>query len=141
PKSTRNLYLKAAALFLAIGVLLYSSFFTNPRGILDSVLTFKYWTKTGEAGIYNRESSTYFEWLRQEESPILLLGGIGVVAALIRARSYFTVFCAFWAMGIFTAYSLVPYKTPWLALSIILPLTIMAGYAIGEAYKPGLRVF
>jgi uncharacterized protein (TIGR03663 family) len=141
PKSTRNLYLKAAALFLAIGVLLYSSFFTNPHGILDSVLTFKYWTKTGEAGIYNREWSTYLEWLRQEESPILLLGGIGVVAALIRARSYFIVFCAFWAMGIFTAYSLVPYKTPWLALSIILPLSIMAGYAIGEAYKPGLRVF
>ncbi|HEY2498793.1 MAG TPA: flippase activity-associated protein Agl23 [Candidatus Angelobacter sp.] len=139
PKNTRNLYLKAAALFLAIGILLYSSFFTNPRGILDSVLTFTYWTKTGQTGIYNREWSTYFDWLRQEESPILFLGGIGVVVALIRARSYFTVFCAFWAMGIFTAYSLVPYKTPWLALSIILPLTIMAGYAIGEAYKPGLR--
>jgi predicted membrane-bound mannosyltransferase len=44
-------------------------------------------------------------------------------------------------MGIFAAYSLVPYKTPWLALSIILPLTIMAGYVIGEAYKPGLRAF
>jgi predicted membrane-bound mannosyltransferase len=42
-------------------------------------------------------------------------------------------------MGIFAAYSLVPYKTPWLALSIILPLTIMAGYLVGEAYKPGTR--
>jgi predicted membrane-bound mannosyltransferase len=44
-------------------------------------------------------------------------------------------------MGIFAAYSLVPYKTPWLVLSIILPLTIMAGYVIGEAYQPGLRAF
>ncbi len=136
-----KLYLKAAALFVAIAVLFYSSFFTNPRGILDSVLTFTYWTKTGQTSIYNRDWLTYKDWLFQEEWPILLLGALGVVVALIRARSYFTVFCAFWTMGIFAAYSLVPYKTPWLALSIILPLVIMAGYVIGEAYQPGLRAF
>jgi uncharacterized protein (TIGR03663 family) len=135
----RKLYLQAAALFAAVAILLYSSFFTNPRGILDSVLTFTYWAKTGQSGIYNREWSTYLSWLWQEEAPILLLGGIGTAVALIRARSYFVVFCAFWSMGIFAAYSLVPYKTPWLALSIILPLTIMAGYLVGEAYKPGTR--
>ena len=136
-----KLYLKAAGLFLAIGILLYSSFFTNFKGILDSVLTFTYWTKTGQTGIYNREWTTYFSWLWSEEAPILVLGGIGTMVALVRARGYFTVFCAFWSMGIFAAYSLVPYKTPWLALSIILPLTIMAGYVIGEAYQPGLRAF
>jgi uncharacterized protein (TIGR03663 family) len=136
---SKKLYLQAAALFAAMGILLYSSFFTNPRGILDSLLTFTYWTKTGQSGIYNREWSTYVSWMWQEEAPILVLGTIGTVVALIRARSYLIVFCAFWSMGIFAAYSLVPYKTPWLALSIILPLTIMAGYIIGEAYQPGTR--
>ncbi|MBZ5507764.1 MAG: TIGR03663 family protein [Acidobacteriia bacterium] len=140
-RSTKLLYVKAAALFAAIGILFYSSFFTNPRGILDSVLTFTYWTKTGQNGIYNRDWSTYVSWLLREESPILILGGIGTLVALVRARSFFTVFCAFWSLGIFAAYSLVPYKTPWLALSIILPLTIMVGYLIGEAYQPGLRAF
>ena len=135
----RRLYLQAAALFVAIAILLYSSFFTNPRGILDSVLTFTYWTKTGRTGIYNREWSTYFSWLWQEEAPVLLLGSLGTVVALIRARSYLTVFCAFWSIGIFAAYSLVPYKTPWLALSIILPLAIMAGDLVGQAYQPGTR--
>jgi uncharacterized protein (TIGR03663 family) len=140
-RRTRKLYLQAAALFAAIAILFYSSFFTNPRGILDSVLTFTYWTKTGRTGIYNREWSTYFSWLWLEEAPILVLGLIGTVVALIRARSYLTVFCAFWSIGIFTAYSLVPYKTPWLALSIILPLAIMAGDLIGQAYQPGTRAF
>ncbi|MFI5107069.1 MAG: flippase activity-associated protein Agl23, partial [Terriglobales bacterium] len=120
------LYLQATALFVAIAVLFYSSFFTNSKGILDSVLTFTYWTKTGQSGIYNREWSTYWDWLLREERPILFLGGIGVVVALVRARGYFTVFCAFWSLGTAAAYSLVPYKTPWLALSIILPLVIMA---------------
>jgi uncharacterized protein (TIGR03663 family) len=137
--SAKKLYLQALALFAAIAILLYSSFFTNPKGILDSVLTFTYWSKTGQSGIYNREWSTYISWLWSEEAPVLVLGTIGTAVALIRARNYLTVFCAFWSMGIFAAYSLVPYKTPWLALSIILPLTIMAGYLIGEAYKPGAR--
>ena len=136
---TKKLYLQAAAIFVAISVLLYSSFFTNPKGILDSVLTFTYWTKTGRTGIYNREWSTYFSWLWQEEAPILVLGLIGTVVALIRVRSFLTVFCAFWSIGIFAAYSLVPYKTPWLALSIILPLVIMAGDLVGQAYQPGTR--
>jgi predicted membrane-bound mannosyltransferase len=63
------------------------------------------------------------------------------VLALVKARSRFLVFCAFWTLGIFAAYSLVPYKTPWLALSLILPLALMAGYLIGELYQPGLRAF
>ncbi len=139
PGGRTKLYLTAAGLFVVIGVLLYSSFFTNPKGILDSVRTFTYWSKTGQAGIYNREWWTYFVWMWQEEAPILVLGAIGTLVAFFRARSYFTVFCAFWSVGIFAAYSLVPYKTPWLALSLILPLTIMSGYAVSVAFQPGLR--
>jgi len=137
--SNKKLFLIAAAIFVTIGVLLYSSFFTNPRGILDSILTFTYWTKTGEHGIYNREWSTYFEWMWAEERSLLILGGLGVFTAFVRARSYFTVFCAFWTVGIIAAYSLVPYKTPWLVLSLLLPLAIMSGYLVSEAYQPGLR--
>ena len=134
-----KLYLICAGIFVVIGVLLYTSFFTNPKGILDSVRTFTYWSRTGQTGIYNREWWTYFAWMWQEEAPILVLGAIGTLVAPFRARSYFTVFCAFWSVGIFAAYSLVPYKTPWLALSLILPLTIMSGYAVSVAFQPGLR--
>jgi uncharacterized protein (TIGR03663 family) len=137
--SNARLYLNAAAIFIVLGVLFYSSFFTNPKGILDSVRTFTYWTKTGQTSIYNREWSTYFFWMWSEEAPVLVLGGIGTLVALFRARSYFTVFCAFWSIGIFAAYSLVPYKTPWLVLSLILPLTLMSGYLIDVAFQPGLR--
>jgi uncharacterized protein (TIGR03663 family) len=135
----RKWWFHAGLLFVAIGVLLYTSFFTYPRGILEAFLTFTYWTRTGEHGIYNREWSTYFTWLWQEESPILLLGGAGTLLALLRARSRLMVFCAFWSIGIFAAYSLVPYKTPWLALSLILPLALMAGYLVNESLQAGAR--
>jgi uncharacterized protein (TIGR03663 family) len=141
PADVRKSYWKAVGIFVAIGVLFYSSFFTNPRGILDSVLTFTYWTKTGKNGIYNREWSTYLEWMWREEAPILVLGFLGALVALFRAPRRETVFSAFWTVGIIAAYSLVPYKTPWLALSLILPLVLMTGYLINELYQPGLRAF
>ena len=42
------------------------------------------------------------------------------------------VFAAAWAFGILAAYSLIPYKTPWLMLSFVVPMAIAAGYAIQE---------
>ena len=42
--------LAAAAAFVASYVLLYTSFFTNPRGLIDSVRTFLLWTGRGVEG-------------------------------------------------------------------------------------------
>ena len=82
--NNKKLYLEAAGLFVAISVILYSSFFTNPGGILDSLRTFTFWTKTGHSGIYDKEWWTYARWMLTEEAPILILGAIGVVVALAR---------------------------------------------------------
>jgi len=37
-----------------------------------------------------------------------------------------------WAFGLLAAYTIIPYKTPWLAVSFILPMCIIAGYAVNE---------
>jgi uncharacterized protein (TIGR03663 family) len=126
----------AVLLFVAISVLLFSSFFTNfPRGVYDSLRTFQIWTHTGtQTTQYRAPWWTYLDWLRREELPILALGIMGIVAALWRASNRFAVFAAFWTLGIMAAYSLVPYKTPWLTLNLILPLAIMAGYGLSQWY-------
>ena len=128
PWSDTRLAILAASVFVVIWVIFYSSFFTNfPQGVIDSVTTYTIWTKTSSAAnVY--DWTKYFEWLGKAELPILILGFCGIVTALAQARTRFTVFVAFWAMGIFAAYSLIPYKTPWLQLSIILPFVIIAGY-------------
>jgi uncharacterized membrane protein len=66
------------------------------------------------------------------EAPILLLAALGVIFALAKQRNRFVIFAAFWSMGISLAYSLIPYKTPWLMISFVLPMTIVAGYAVAE---------
>ncbi|HMF89762.1 MAG TPA: flippase activity-associated protein Agl23 [Candidatus Angelobacter sp.] len=130
-----EIYAAAALLFLAVWVLLYSSFFTNfPQGVLDSVRTFGYWFKTSKSD-HSYGVTKYLEWLWQQEAPVLILGAVGIVIALWRARSRFAVFTAFWSLGILAAYSLVSYKTPWCALNILLPGIIMAGYGLERLYQ------
>jgi predicted membrane-bound mannosyltransferase len=66
------------------------------------------------------------------ESPVFILSALGTLIALIKARHRFAIFSAFWAFGMLTAYTLIPYKTPWLALSFLLPMCIIGGYGINE---------
>ncbi|MGH9568693.1 MAG: flippase activity-associated protein Agl23, partial [Candidatus Angelobacter sp.] len=138
PRARRNnlfLYANAGLLFVVIWVLFYSSFFTNfPQGVYDSVRTYTFWLKTsGNANVYSW--TKYLEWLGKSEMAALVLGTLGSMIALVRARNRFAVFTAFWSWGILAAYSLLPYKTPWLALNIVLPIGIMGGYAIGQNYE------
>jgi uncharacterized protein (TIGR03663 family) len=94
------LYATAALVFATVGILFYSSFFTNfPKGVYDSVRTFGYWTKTGQTDDPH-ELFTYLKWLWREEAPILFLGSAGIVIALFQARHRFAVFTAFWSLGI-----------------------------------------
>jgi uncharacterized protein (TIGR03663 family) len=130
-----RLYATAALVFVAVWVTLYSSFFTNfPQGVFDSVATFGPWFKTSSSA-HTYSWKQYLAWLWNEEAPILILGGLGLAIVFGRASSRWAVFCAFWAAGILAAYSLVPYKTPWLALNILLPFILVAGYGLEELYR------
>jgi uncharacterized protein (TIGR03663 family) len=124
----------AIAVFLFINILFYSSFFTNKQGIYDSISALAIWSKTSETShVY--PWYTYFKWLWTPEPALLLLGGVGILLALILAENRFVIFTAAWAIGTTSAYSIIGYKTPWLALSFILPLTIISGYMVEVVYK------
>jgi uncharacterized protein (TIGR03663 family) len=121
----------AAAVFVFINVVFYSSFFTNAKGVGDALETFKVWTKTGTSDFHKKDFQTYVWWLGKEESPVLVLATIGAAASLFaRRRNRFAVFAGAWAFGTALAYSLIPYKTPWLMLSFTVPMAIAGGYAV-----------
>ena len=125
----------AILIFVGLNVLFYSSFFTNyPKGIYDALRTFDFWSKTGkEAHVH--PITTYIKWLIQQESPLLFLGSLGAIASVFSRKRPVALFCSLWAFGLTAAYSLVPYKTPWLVLNFIAPLAIAAGYAIQTIYE------
>ncbi len=122
----------ALVLFIFINVLFYSSFFTYWKGVGGAVESLQIWAKTGTKD-HGHPWYTYLDWLWQEEAPLLILGTIGAVVALIFRRR-FAVFVGAWAFGTLAAYSLIPYKTPWLMLSFTVPLAIIGGYAVQAIY-------
>ena len=135
PMSLSLWIMLALLVFLAVNILFYSSFFKNyPKGIYDALKTFDFWTKTGkEAHVHS--PSTYLKWLTWQESPLLFLGAVGAAFAVLKPKNSFALFTALWAFGLVAAYSLVPYKTPWLTLNFIVPLAIVAGYAVQAIYE------
>ncbi len=122
------------ALFAFVNVLFYSSFFTNAKGVGDSLQTYMIWAKTGKQE-HVHPIYQHLMWMIQMESPILMLGLVGAFLAVVRANNRFALFAAQWGFGLLAAYSLVPYKTPWLLLNFIVPLAVAGGYAVNELYS------
>ncbi|HMF54893.1 MAG TPA: flippase activity-associated protein Agl23 [Pyrinomonadaceae bacterium] len=126
--------LAAVALFLAVCVLFYSSFFSNyPKGIWDAIEAFKFWSKTGKTE-HAHAWYQYIQWLWSEEAVLLITGAVGTLIAFIAAKNRFAIFAGLWAVGIISAYSLITYKTPWLSLNFIIPLAVIGGYGIDAIY-------
>ena len=122
----------AAAIFIYLGILFFSSFFTYPEGVKAAFEAYSLWTKTGSKDHTQNGMWAYFEWGYQSELPIFVLSSVGTTIALIKARHRFAMFTGLWAFGLLAAYTLIPYKTPWLALSFLLPMCLVAGYGINE---------
>jgi predicted membrane-bound mannosyltransferase len=122
----------AATVFIYVGVLFFSSFFTYPEGVIKAFEAYAVWTKTGTKDHTQNGMWAYLKWGMRIEAPIMILSALGTLMALFKARHRFAVFTGFWAFGMFAAYTIIPYKTPWLALSFLLPMCIIAGYAINE---------
>jgi uncharacterized protein (TIGR03663 family) len=123
--------LAAAVAFVAVYVVLFSSFFSNPDGLVDSLATFTIWTQTGtEAQVQPLQQ--YLLWMLQADAPILTLGFIGGLVVAWRAPGLTAVFIGLCALGTTAAYSLVAYKTPWIALNMLVPLAVVAGLGLDE---------
>ena len=124
----------ALIIFVVLNVVFYSSFFTNSQGVYDALKTFDIWAKTGQTA-HVHPAYRYIEWLGSQESPLLFLGVVGAAIALLKPKNSFAVFTALWAFGLIAAYTLIPYKTPWLVLNFIVPLAMISGVVAQFIYE------
>jgi uncharacterized protein (TIGR03663 family) len=117
--------------FAAVYVPLFTSLGQNPDGLGDSFASLAVWTQTG-AETQVQPLQQYLVWMARPELHILVLGTIGGLIVAWRGNSRVEVFLGLWALGITMAYSIVTYKTPWIALNMIVPLAILGGIAVRE---------
>lgn len=124
-----------ALVFAVPYILLYTSFFTNPAGLVDSFRSYLPWTEKGFEGTGHEKPWTYFlELLVTFEPVALICGALGSAVALQR-RNPFGIFCGVWWLTQLAVYSAIPYKTPWLVSNIVLPLALSSGFFVAEVWK------
>lgn len=124
----------AAVAFAVPYVLLYTSFFTNPQGLVDSVRTFFLWAGKGIEGAEHAKPWHYFPRLLLSFETVAVACAVAGGVLALRRRDAFGTFCALWAAGELAAYSLLRYKTPWLDLNIVLPAAIAGGMLFRQAF-------
>jgi uncharacterized protein (TIGR03663 family) len=130
---------------LLVSFLMFSSFFKNPKGIMDSFLSFRtYFEKASDAGFHSHPWPYYLKMLgfsRYRNGPVwsealmLVLAVLGCIAALkpvLNKDSHplFVRFVCFYALLSTVIYSSIPYKTPWNMLPFYIGVILLAGNGI-----------
>jgi len=138
-----------------VGGFLFTSCFSNLRGVPDSVLTYEAWfNRAGGASTHIYPWHFYFErllWFHPPRSPvwteatIALLATMGSVSAFVGNRAVmpqpgFVRFVAFYTIVLAGIYALVPYKTPWCLLGFWSGAVILAGVGLAAFWRAATSV-
>jgi uncharacterized protein (TIGR03663 family) len=125
----------SVGLFLMSTILFFSSFFGNySQGMHEAVATYSHWFRTGMTQ-HKAPWYTYLNWLLREEPGILFSAMCGTVVALLHRRNRFALFAGLWSFTILFAYSVLPYKTPWILVNALLPMSLSAGHAAEQLWN------
>ena len=135
----------AVGLLVAVGVsaIFYSSFFTHPRGVLDSYLTYATYLGRGSGHdtAHVHPWHYYLQMLvfaKYEGGPVWTEGAIALLAIVgfvvaVRGRPVAGMdgrllrFIALYTAAMTVVYSALPYKTPWCMLGFLHGMILLAG--------------
>lgn len=135
----------ALGVWIAVALVLFSSFFTNAHGPLDSFRTYSPWLhRAAGASAHIHPWYFYFErlaWFHHGKGPvwseglILALALIGAVNAFVRGNqpeldAGFVRFLVFYTLLLTLIYCLIGYKTPWCLLSFWNGMILLAGVGV-----------
>ncbi len=137
--------LAMVAAALTVSIVLFTSFFTNWNGPIDSLRTYLPWFgRAGGQSPHIHPWSFYFErllWFHFPKGPvwtealIFLLAVAGWTAALWGRKPAdgcvrFLRFAGFYAFGLTAVYTVIPYKTPWCLVGFHHAFILLAGAAL-----------
>jgi len=146
----RGHLLLAIAGAVVVWGLFYSSFFTNPAGLLDSFRSYAtYFDRAGNNQLHIHPWYYYFNLLLYSKADggppwtegfIVVMALVGLIF-IVRGRNILGLdagllkFIAGYTVIMTIAYSAIPYKTPWCLLSFYQGMIILAAVAVVAVLK------
>jgi uncharacterized protein (TIGR03663 family) len=127
----------ASATFLLVSLAFYSWFGRDWHGPLELLHAIpRVLSRAGVEG-HQKPFWYYLQLLAWGRSGLALscLAVTGAVVALRRRANgpLFALSC--YGLSLVTIYAVIPYKTPWLALTLWLPFALLAGFSIHAAFR------
>ncbi len=140
-KNQKNTILLSIAIFLVIYIIFFTSFFTNPQGILNSIKGYFPWLNRGFAEQGHAKPFYYYiQLLLKYELPLLLLALLAIPKAF-KTKNIFIKNLSLWFLANLVIYSLISYKTPWLIISITAPMALLSAFSISLLKNKKLKYF
>src|ERR1017187_4377663 len=144
---SRRALMAAATVFIVLSVMLFTWFGSNWKALPDLLQAVpNFLARAGGEG-HQKPFWYYAQLLTGGWSGGLIsaLACIGVIQTMRRRDPSPYGFLAYYAVFLAVIYSLIPYKTPWLALNFWLPIALFAGLAIKslwhmQAMYPARRI-
>jgi uncharacterized protein (TIGR03663 family) len=127
-----------------VSITFYSSFFTHPQGIIDSITAYQvYFTRAGIDDAHLHPWYNYLDLLFYDKNPsglpwsegwLLLLALAGFIQLALKKDKkqgdYFMLFMGLYTYLVMVIYSIISYKTPWNILQFYYGTLLLAGYGI-----------
>jgi len=133
-----------------VSAIFYSSFFSNPSGIIDSFRTYvTYFSRASQNNVHIHPWYYYLKMLiysQYDDGPlwseglIVVLAAAGFVFAVLGKSTEKTDknllrFIAVYTLIMTVVYSAVPYKTPWCLLGFLQGMILLAGVGVCGLFK------
>ena len=137
-------FLLALLMAALVSVTFYSSFFTYPKGIIDSITAYQvYFTRAGIDDAHLHPWFYYLDLLVYTNNPsgflwselwLLLMALAGFILLALKKDKkkgdYFLLFVGIYTYLLMIIYSIISYKTPWNILQFYYGMLLLAGYGI-----------
>jgi hypothetical protein len=134
--SRRTMWI-AVAVAVGLFVLLYTTFFTNPRGaVTGAVGGLHYWLTQQE--VKRASQPWYYYGILVGLYEFLPLGlSVLALAYLARRRrlSLFVAYLVYWTFAAWLIYSWAGEKMPWMVLHIVQPMLLLGGWMVNTLWQ------
>ena len=128
-----KIVLTALGVFIVMGILLFTWFGQNWRALADLGRAGPHLAARAAGEGHEKPFGYYFHLIAPTFIlfPLAILGVYTAIRDAVAGVRMAGLLLAIYGPLVFLVYSAIPYKTPWLALNLWLPLALLAGVGVG----------
>ena len=128
--------------FFALVIFFYSGTFLNftKQALTDLLQPYTAWYKTGFKGGGHDKPFIYWANLMLRYEQISLLGFLACLKYLRPLSNRWIRYIAIYGIGVFLAYSIIPYKTTWCIINMLWPFYFVFGYTVDKLIETKFKV-